>query len=340
MPGSEPAGISISPFFRTQAYTARPPRSTSKPTIVPNFSYPTSLGKPQATATASALLLLEDVTATTGFSNNEASSLGNKDLKVPYAEQGLFAGTAAQVSVPELSRLKHRHLADIPSTQSRSKRISLVRHHPGQSLDIRTLVSQPPFDTWKKTPDSHQADIYDTKRPSTSHLGAFPKMLVTGGTQTDTFVDSGSSAMTSNHSHSDYDLSVNDNERNRHSMSGSKGGKAEKPRWFNQVKGWLSVSEPSAQAMKDQKKMAFKKHGIDPKDPRAAAKMHLPIGKLPEGAITSTRGPSPEKALKRAQNQKKRQSYSTFSQGSNSMSSSICSIPSTKEHNLVAPWET
>ncbi|KAK7409185.1 hypothetical protein QQX98_008618 [Neonectria punicea] len=144
--------------------------------------------------------------------------------------------------------------------------------------------------------------------------------------------------MASNQSHSDYDPSAN-GDKNRHSMSSPRAGKAGKPRWLNQVKDWLSVSEPSAQAMKNQKKMTFKKHGIDPKDPQAAAKMHLPIGKLPEGVITSTRGPSPEKALKQAHIQHKRQSYSTFSQGSNSMSSSICSVSSTKEHNPIAPWE-
>lgn len=116
-------------------------------------------------------------------------------------------------------------------------------------------------------------------------------------------------------------------------------GKGGKPRWLNQIKDWLSVTEPSAQAFKQQKKSTFKKHGIDFKDPQAAAKLHLPIGKLPEGAITSTSGPSPEKALKQAQEQHKRQSYSTFSQGSHSMSSSIFSVPSTKESNPATPWE-
>ncbi|KAH7133581.1 hypothetical protein EDB81DRAFT_762875 [Dactylonectria macrodidyma] len=142
----------------------------------------------------------------------------------------------------------------------------------------------------------------------------------------------------SNPSHSDYATSVNSDEKSTDTMSSSRTPK--KARWFSHVKDWLSVSEPSALAMKEQKKVTFKKHGIDPKDPRAAAKMHLPIGKLPEGAITSTRGPSPEKALKLAKERQSRQSFSTFSQGSNSMSSSIFSVPtSPRESNLVAPWE-
>jgi hypothetical protein len=64
------------------------------------------------------------------------------------------------------------------------------------------------------------------------------------------------------------------------------------------MKDWLSVAEPSAQAMKQQKRNAYKKHGIDPKDPLAAAKMHLPSGQIPPGATTSTTGPSPEKVLR------------------------------------------
>ncbi|KAM5356175.1 hypothetical protein ACJ41O_002821 [Fusarium nematophilum] len=116
--------------------------------------------------------------------------------------------------------------------------------------------------------------------------------------------------------------------------------KSGKPRWLNQVKDWLSVSEPSAQALKEQKKNTYKRYGIDLKDPQAAAKMHLPIGKIPDTAITSTRGPSPEKAFKRAQQQQHmRQSYSGLSQGSHSMSSSISSVPSAKDFNPVAPWD-
>ncbi|KAI5466676.1 hypothetical protein BGZ63DRAFT_398319 [Mariannaea sp. PMI_226] len=158
-------------------------------------------------------------------------------------------------------------------------------------------------------------------------------------------IDSGSSSLASDRAQSDYDLSVFNDGRPRNSTSSvprTNRVRPSKSRWFTQVKDWLSVSEPSAQAMKTQKEMTFKKHGIDFKDPQAAAKLHLPIGKLPKGAITSTSGPSPEKALKRAQQQQqqhKRQSYSTSSQGSHSMSSSIFSAPSAKEPNPVTPWE-
>ncbi|KAK7211994.1 hypothetical protein V2G26_019172 [Clonostachys chloroleuca] len=47
--------------------------------------------------------------------------------------------------------------------------------------------------------------------------------------------------------------------------------RAGKPRWFSQIKDWLSVSEPSAQAMKEQRTRTYKKFGVDAKDPQAAA---------------------------------------------------------------------
>ncbi|KAI8724955.1 hypothetical protein NCS52_00065300 [Fusarium sp. LHS14.1] len=168
-------------------------------------------------------------------------------------------------------------------------------------------------------------------------------MAIPGGSSPDTLTSSGTSILTSRPSRSEYDPSVSGDERLRSSLHSSDKHKSKsgKPRWFTQVKDWLSVSEPSAQAMKEQKRNTYKRHGIDKNDPRAAAKLHLPIGKIPENAITSTSGPDPEKALKRAQqHQQSRQSYSGLSQSSHSMSSSIYSVPSAKEFNPVTPWDT
>ncbi|KAF4961132.1 hypothetical protein FSARC_10254 [Fusarium sarcochroum] len=152
-----------------------------------------------------------------------------------------------------------------------------------------------------------------------------------------------SPALSPTHSHFAHDWSITGNERPRASMSSTNTIKSKpgKSRWLTQVKDWLSVSEPSAQAMKTQKRNTYKRHGIDMKDPLAAAKMHLPIGKIPDNAITSTRGPSPEKALERARQERETaQSYSGLSQGSHSVSSSISTVPSAKEFNPVAPWDT
>ncbi|KAF9774669.1 hypothetical protein IL306_007300 [Fusarium sp. DS 682] len=151
------------------------------------------------------------------------------------------------------------------------------------------------------------------------------------------------SAFIPRHPQSEYEPSLSGNDRSRISMSSTdtRKSKKEKSRWFTQVKDWLSVSEPSAQAMKEQKRNAYRRHNIDMKDPRAAVKMHLPIGKIPDDAITSTRGPDPEKALERARQQREEaRSYSGLSQASHSVSSSISTVPSAKEYNPVAPWDT
>ncbi|KAI8632092.1 hypothetical protein F5Y19DRAFT_472977 [Xylariaceae sp. FL1651] len=106
-----------------------------------------------------------------------------------------------------------------------------------------------------------------------------------------------------------------------------------KIRWFSQLKDWVSVSEPSTQALKDYKKETYKKAGIALDDPRANAKLHLPVGTLPPGAIKpGGRGLDPEEiVLQRAAQQKKtRQTLSTVtgtSQGSRS-SASHCSSSS------------
>lgn len=116
---------------------------------------------------------------------------------------------------------------------------------------------------------------------------------------------------------------------------GSDSNARNKKKWLGQVKNWLSVSEPSAQAMKAQKRDTYKKHGIDPKDPDAAVKMHLPLGTLPRDAITSTSGPTPEERL--AKEQQNRPHY--LKHGSSQSVSSGSSSPSIREINHIAPWE-
>ncbi|KAK5987313.1 hypothetical protein PT974_11438 [Cladobotryum mycophilum] len=154
------------------------------------------------------------------------------------------------------------------------------------------------------------------------------------------------SRATSGQSQFDYDPSISSGELRReqvHEMKTDKKRSSVKPGWMSQVKSWLATSEPSAQAMKAQKKAAYKKHGIDMKDPRAAAKMHFPLGKVPADAITSTSGPTPEKAFKEKVREKQnRPSYMKHSQGTHSMSSGFSSVPSVKSSrgfNPVAPWD-
>lgn len=138
-----------------------------------------------------------------------------------------------------------------------------------------------------------------------------------------------------------YDPSLSSEPRSDYTLSTREDKK--RPRWMSQVKSWLATSEPSAQAMRDQKKDIFKKHGIDLKDPKAAAKLHSPMGKVPIDAVTSTSGPTPEKALKGKNGTKDvPPSYARHSRGSQSMSSGFSSVPSMKSakiSNAVTPWE-
>ncbi|KAI1105234.1 hypothetical protein F4804DRAFT_350989 [Jackrogersella minutella] len=79
-----------------------------------------------------------------------------------------------------------------------------------------------------------------------------------------------------------------------------------KHRWLSQFKGWVSVSEPSAQALKQYKKETYEKAHIALDDPQANAKLHLPIGTLPPEAIKPAGGPDPEEvAMKQVEQRKK-----------------------------------
>ncbi|KAI1733906.1 hypothetical protein F4680DRAFT_462805 [Xylaria scruposa] len=82
--------------------------------------------------------------------------------------------------------------------------------------------------------------------------------------------------------------------------------KEKKSRWFSQLKEWISVSEPSTEALKNYKKDTFKKAGIALDDPLANAKLHLPVASIPRDAIKpGGRGPEPEEiALQKAKNRK------------------------------------
>ncbi|KAH8720222.1 hypothetical protein HC256_000625 [Beauveria bassiana] len=115
-------------------------------------------------------------------------------------------------------------------------------------------------------------------------------------------------------------------------------GDGDKKTWLRSFKTWLTVSEPSAQAMKTQKRDAFRRAGIDPKDPAAAAKMHLPLGTLPLGATTSTSGPTPEERLAR-ERRSRPQCRTHGSAQSVSSGSSTSAPPSIRDVNHVAPWE-
>ncbi|KAI0447424.1 hypothetical protein F4803DRAFT_322564 [Xylaria telfairii] len=89
-------------------------------------------------------------------------------------------------------------------------------------------------------------------------------------------------------------------------LSGKGKGKEGKSRWLSQLKEWVSVSEPSTQALKKYKKDTYKKAGIALDDPLANAKLHLPVASIPRDAIKpGGRGPDPEEiALQKAKHRR------------------------------------
>lgn len=122
-----------------------------------------------------------------------------------------------------------------------------------------------------------------------------------------------------------------------HSNSKNSNSKTSKSNWLRNVKNWIAVSEPSAQAIKSQRRETFKKHGVHRNDPDAAAKMHLPIGVLPRGTTTSTSGPTPEKKLARELKQRPKLETYTCSQSVSSGYSSGAGSTSGRR-NSIAPW--
>ncbi|KAK2004676.1 hypothetical protein LX36DRAFT_355830 [Colletotrichum falcatum] len=111
-----------------------------------------------------------------------------------------------------------------------------------------------------------------------------------------------------------------------------------KSRWVSQLKDWFSVGEPSSQDWKKLKKKEFRKHGIAMNDPEANAKLHAPIGDIPEEAIKPSSGPDPEViAKKRARNRKQLPEAYGDSERASSFISSESSTGS-KEVNHIAPW--
>ncbi|KAI1488160.1 hypothetical protein F5X96DRAFT_680710 [Biscogniauxia mediterranea] len=80
-------------------------------------------------------------------------------------------------------------------------------------------------------------------------------------------------------------------------------GKFDRSRWLSQLKDWISISEPSDQALKHYQQEAYQKSGVALDDPQANVKLHPLVGMLsnPEGLA-----PNPvEVAFKRAEQRRK-----------------------------------
>lgn len=128
----------------------------------------------------------------------------------------------------------------------------------------------------------------------------------------------------------------------RSSESRERRGREGKSRWFSQLKEWVTISEPSTQALKNYKKDTYKKADIALDDPLANVKLHLPVASLPPDAIKpSGSGPEPEDiVLKRAMYRKQAHEATPVSRacrgppsGSSHGSSSNSATASARENN-------
>ncbi|RKU42753.1 hypothetical protein DL546_006123 [Coniochaeta pulveracea] len=120
----------------------------------------------------------------------------------------------------------------------------------------------------------------------------------------------------------DCDTFAYNNDKRRDSWAGGSIRRKEKDGkggWLHKMTDWLTVTEPSAQALKQHRKEVFRRAGISPEDPEACSKLHVPIGEIPSHAVKpSGPGPEPEEVLKRELEEKRstRSSRETSRSGS------------------------
>ncbi|KAI3556303.1 hypothetical protein CABS01_04439 [Colletotrichum abscissum] len=142
-------------------------------------------------------------------------------------------------------------------------------------------------------------------------------------------------SQTSEYSASTVSVSGSPTKKRRSGKTKPKDGKHH---WVSQLKDWFSTGEPSSQDWKQLKKQEYHKHGIAMNDPDASAKLHAPIGAIPEEAIKPSSGPDPETIAKKkfANRKQVRQAYGGCERISGSVSSE--SSAGSREVNPIAPW--
>lgn len=238
----------------------------------------------------------------------------------------------------------------LPHKPPRSKRTSLIGHKTASSFDASQLVQL--YTTSPQRPASSSRTCAPSGKEPEQAVEAFPlyawehigddsirRSQLSGHPP-----ESNPSKMSTNDSKCiavDRRSSIGGRKRgNSTSEADKRKGNEGKGRWLSQLKEWVSVSEPSTQALKQHKRDTYKRAGIAMDDPRAGAKLHIPTTTLPSNAIKpSGRGPEPEEIAKRNMENKKRlrQSFSTTggtSQGSRSSTSQHSSMSSLPMHYL------
>lgn len=213
---------------------------------------------------------------------------------------------------------------------SRLKRNSVGKHKTTVSLDAYRLIALPSASP-NRPASSSGIPLIDTKlKPPTpaERAGLSPLSFSRGwvrGSSTNIEDEIGISQATASmkvlemesghhrndsHSTSGFSSSTLRNSiksrRNDSGLDSTQNKRYGKQGWLSQLKGWISVSEPSAQALKQYKRETYKKAHIALDDPQAKAKLHLPIGVLPHDAIKPAgRGPDPEDIAPKEAEQRK-----------------------------------
>ncbi|KAI1281026.1 hypothetical protein F5Y07DRAFT_412914 [Xylaria sp. FL0933] len=207
---------------------------------------------------------------------------------------------------------------------TRLKRSSLGHHKTSSSFDASRFLTQRPS-SLERPMSSSGVPLIDTRRThsastATNSRASPPlfareaieeystnpdKVTLVSYTLSSSYT-MGTDARNSRSSSQDVQRFAPDSQRlseerqygSRASESQKRKGKEGKSRWFSQLKEWVSVSEPSTQALKNYKKDTYNKAGIALDDPLANAKLHLPVASLPPDAIKpGGRGPEPEEII-------------------------------------------
>ncbi|KAI1333447.1 hypothetical protein F5Y16DRAFT_415128 [Xylariaceae sp. FL0255] len=335
---------------------------------VQNFSYPTRvsaryLASSAATSQEQGPSTWDQLGEICTFSSDSASRTGR--VKTPGLRDPFFYTTERASYDQPVDQEDRVH----PKTNisARLKRNSLGRHKASSSFDAARVLFQPPDNPERPLSSSGvplidkrlkhcSASIPITAIPPSFSLGKDAKDLSTStglreasGSHTmptsrpfqmdKMWSRNGSSQGFQGENVESHDFAENRSLSTRSSVSVSTRNQEGKSGWFTQLKKWMSVSEPSTQALKNYKHQTYKKAGVALDDPQANAKLHLPVGTLPPEAVRpGGRGPDPEEiALHRAaQRRKARESLclTSTSQGSRSSAShysSSSSVGGTKD---------
>jgi hypothetical protein len=215
---------------------------------------------------------------------------------------------------PQAHRNSHRQTA----SGSRSRHMSEGTSE-GTSRRLRPATYSP----WPKT-DPNRAEPATTLTPRISPAPSQAYDQVYDVPMSHTRTSDSSRSSSSRHyrmdskyqsdgittSSSTQSASAKDNAKKR--ASGDSKDSKSGGRWLSQIKDWASVSEPSTQALKQHKRETFKRAGIALDDPRAGAKLHIPVSSLPPEAIRPAgRGPDPEELLARKKPEERKKSRSS-----------------------------